>query len=399
MGMFKIRFGLILAILMVLIVLSSACGPGAAPSPTPSPPPTPTPTPAPTPPKPSGNRAPEISSLAAEQTKVCPLSITEIRCVASDPDDDVISYEWSSTGGSFSGTGPTVPWIAPRVHGTYDITVTAKDDKGGITQATITMRVVRNQDPVIFSLVANPVTVLPQSKAAITCVARDPDGDVLNYNWKPSDGSITGVGDKITWIAPSEEGTYTITVTVNDGKGGQNVDKVLVTVASAQETITFNPVPSETGTVSRSGDKDTPRTKAGDSNENESYRAFWSFDTYSLRSTDIKEAMLTFTTRGDVVGEPFDKVTGPGGLHLWRVCYEKGQLPNFNIEHPYAELTTVMWEPPIVIDVTKVVRNIAQGTSDRLQVEASFRDITNANRVADYIEWSSVTLTVTYAKR
>jgi len=393
MGMFKIRFGVILAILTMVIVLGSACGPGAAPSPSPSPSPTPAPS------KPGGNQSPVISSLVSSQTQVYPSSIIEIRCDASDPDGDAVSYEWSAIGGSFSGTGPVVSWKAPKDYGNYDVKVTVKDGKGGITQASITLSVVRNQDPLISSLVAKPVTVLPQGKSTITCVASDPDGDVLNYNWRASAGKITGVGDKVTWIAPDEEGTYTITVTVNDGKGGQNARSVSPTVALAQQTVTFNPEASETGTVSRSGDKDTSKTMAGDSDTDESYRAFWSFDTYSLRGTDIRDAKLTFTTK-NVVGKPFLKgATGLDGLHLWRVYYGKGRLPSFNIEHSYAELTSIMWEPPTIIDVTKVVRNIAQGTSDRLQLEASFMRITNDNHVADYIEWSSVTLTVTYAKK
>ncbi len=380
--MTKIRFGAILAILATIIVLTSACGSEATPAPS----------------EPGGNQPPVISSLTPSQSQVIPSSIIEIRCEASDPDGDAISYEWSAIGGSFSGAGqPVISWAAPEDCGTYDVIVTVKDGKGGITQATVPLSVVRNQDPQISSLVADPVTISPQGQTTITCIASDPDKDTLNYNWRASGGSITGTGNKVTWIAPDEEGTYTITITVGDGKGGQNVDNVSVTVALVQQTVTFTPVANETGTVSRSGDKDTSRTRAGDSDKSESYHAFWSFDTYSLRSADIKDAKLSFTTK-KVGGVPFDRNTGLQGLHLWRVCYEKGQLPKFNIEHPYAEITAVMWEPPTVVDVTKVVRNIAQGTSDRVQVEACFLRVTNDNCTADYVEWSSVTLTVTYAK-
>ena len=292
-----------------------------------------------------------------------------------------------------------VSWVAPEHYGTYKVTITVEDGSGGMAQAAITLDVVRNRNPVISSLVANPVTVPPQGKSTITCIASDPDDDVLSYSWKASDGSITGVGDTVTWVAPDREGTSTITVTVNDSEGGQNVDGVSVTVASTQKTVTLDPVAEETGTVSRSGDKDTSRTKAGDSDTNEGYYSFWSFNLYRLRGTDVKDAKLSFTTK-KVGGEPFAKITGLGGLHLYRVSYEPGQLPNFDIPKThYKELTSVMWELPGDIDVTRVVSNITKGTSDRLQVAAGFRDITNGNNIADYIEWRSVILTVTYGEK
>ena len=390
MSMFKAKFWLILALLAMLIMLSSACGPGAAPFPS---------QPGPGPSGPGGNQPPVISSLTSAQTNVLPLGIVEIQCVASDADGDTITYKWSTTGGSFTGTGPTVSWVAPQYYGDYDVTVTVEDGKGNVTQATITLSVVSNRDPEILSLVANPVTVLPQGRLMITCTASDPDGDVLSYSWKVSDGSITGVGNTVTWVAPDREGTFTITVTVDDGEGGKDVRDVSVTVLLAQKTAMFTPVPDETGTVSSTGDKDTSRTIAGDSKTNVGYRAFWSFDLYGLRGTDVKDAKLTFTTE-HVVGEPFSKTTGLGGLHILTVRYQQGQLPNFNPD-VYSELASVMWEPPAQdIDVTKLVREIGQGisASDRLQVEASFIHQTNGNYIDEYVKWLKVELTVTYAE-
>jgi hypothetical protein len=94
--------------------------------------------------------------------------------------------------------------------------VTVKDGKGGTTQASVTLGVVKNQDPAISSLTANPITVLPQSRSTVTCTASDPDGDALTYSWEASEGEITGVGKTVTWIAPDREGWFTITVTVDD---------------------------------------------------------------------------------------------------------------------------------------------------------------------------------------
>jgi len=389
MNINKAKLGAITATLALIIALSSACGPGPEPTPTP----TPTPTP-------GGNQPPIISSLTPAQTQVLPSDIIEIRCDASDPDGDTISYEWATTGGRFTENGrPVISWIAPKDYGTYDITVTVKDNKGGVTRETLQLGVVQNRNPVISSLIAKPTTVLPQGQSTISCIASDPDGDTVNYGWTASDGRVTGVGDRVTWTAPDREGTFAITVTVDDGKGGQNVAKVNVVVSSAstQETKTFNPVPKETGTVSSTGDKDTARTRAGDDEKNVGYRAFWSFDLYSLRGTDVKEATLTFTKK-KIVNYPFaDTINGLHGFSLVVVRTDPGHLPNFDVPK-YKDATSTMWQPPITIDVTNFVRNIGQGisTTDRLQFEAKFFDETNGNHNDEYIEWEKVILTVTY---
>jgi hypothetical protein len=55
-----------------------------------------------------GNEQPRIISLGARPEKVLPLESCEITCHAIDPDEDELSYSWSASGGSISGTGMTV---------------------------------------------------------------------------------------------------------------------------------------------------------------------------------------------------------------------------------------------------------------------------------------------------
>ncbi len=55
----------------------------------------------------------------------------------------------------------------------------------------------------------------------------DPDGDALTYTWSGSFGSATGE----TAAVALPLGTYTITLTVDDGNGGIATDDVVVTVA------------------------------------------------------------------------------------------------------------------------------------------------------------------------
>jgi hypothetical protein len=399
----KLSLGLILILLSILIIslgCSSEAEPASAPTGAPPPAPVPTGT------TPGDNRAPVIS-LAAAQTQIQPSTIVELIFTSTDPDGDTVSYEWSTTGGEFSGAVPTQSWIAPEQYGDYLITVTAKDGKGGITQTSITLSVVENTGPAITSLTADTATVLPGDRTLITCVATDPDGDILNYKWEIEAGEITGVGDKVTWIAPDIEGDYIITVLIDDGKGGGDMKSISVSVTKTEMTKTFTPIAKETGTVSSEGDKNNSRTWAGDDEDNIGYRAFWSFDLYEVRGTEVKEAKLVFTTKF-MERDPFMIKQGEGlkGLKLWQIEDDSGKLPDYYIDYikKLKELgDDEIWNsPPESVDITEIVKRIGTGLSprDKFQLMARFVvDTSNGTSFAEWLEWEKVVLVVSYANK
>jgi hypothetical protein len=94
---------------------------------------------------------------------------------------------------------------------------------------TIPPPAAENQKPVINYITAQQ-QVSPSSSSRLTCVASDADSDLLIYAWSANSGKIAGEGDTVTWIAPDAAGTYTIGVTVTDGKGGQARDSVNIVV-------------------------------------------------------------------------------------------------------------------------------------------------------------------------
>ena len=383
---FNRNLGVVLAMLAIVAMLGSACGPSKSP-PAAAPPPTP-----------GGNQPPVISSLTAAQMQTHPSGAIEIQCVASDPDGDKISFKWAATGGDFTNASPTIiTWKAPKSYGDYDITVTVEDGKGGTAQETLTLSVMANQPPQI-SLDADPKTVLPKGSSTITCIATDPDGDAVRYSWSASDGSISGVGDKVTWSAPNKDGNFDITVLVSDGKGNETTGNIMITVSSAIKTVTISPIAQETGTVSSDGDKDTSRTMAGDDENNTGYRAFWSFNIYSLVGAKVKEAKIIFTTKNQA-NDPFSKTTGLGGLLLWQVNYGEEGLPNFDITGgKLGNATAVLTKPPTVVDVTSDIQLLIDATSTRFQIEAQFVKPFNGNGVAEWMDWSEVVLEVTFAE-
>jgi hypothetical protein len=384
MNISKSGFGIVLVMLAVVAMLGGACGPREAPPP-------------PLPPTPSGNQPPVISSMVAEKMQLYPSGNTEIQCIAQDADGDQLDFTWACTGGGFSGAGPIVIWKAPPNYGTYTITATVEDRKGGSAQASLTITVGANQSPQISSLVASQSGILYGGSTTLTCIATDPDGDVVRYSWSASEGSITGVGNKVTWTAPNKGGNYNITVILSDGKGGETKGNVMVTVSAAVRTVTITVVAQETGTVSSEGDRDNSRTLAGDDDKDIGYCAFWSYDVWSLAGKNIQSASLKFTTRA-IAGNPFPSTTGLGGLRMWKVTYGD-KLPKFAYTGSNLINVPLQTSQPIVLDVTQEIANVAAAAVTRFQVEALFMKGTNGNHVAEFIEWSEVVLEVTYSER
>lgn len=108
------------------------------------------------------------------------------------------------------------------------------------TPTTIVTGVVANRNPVIYSLDPSYLRAAPGTTTMITSKiiisAGDPDGDVVNFSWEASQGTITGAGREVTWLAPAKPGYYVIKVSVSDGKGGSSVGSVVNKVESVEIT-------------------------------------------------------------------------------------------------------------------------------------------------------------------
>ena len=176
------------------------------------------------------NNLPVISKVQPEKDWVTPSDKNIIVCVASDADGDSLTFAWSATGGTFSGAGSVVTWVAPDIPGAYTITVKVTDNRGGEVSKQLTMDVLVNHAPVIKSLTAEPPVVKQGGRATLKCVASDPDGDTLSYQWVAARGNTSGQGSVVTWTAPNTCGEYVIKATVADSRGSEASKELKITV-------------------------------------------------------------------------------------------------------------------------------------------------------------------------
>jgi len=164
------------------------------------------------------NHQPAITSLEAPE-KVTPSGSCQIVCTASDRDGDELSYNWSAGRGEINGEGATVTWTAPDSEGSYNVTVTVSDGRGGEDMDYVIITVRTNKPPTITNLVANADWTTPSGSIQVTCTASDRDGDELHYEWSTTGGDISGTGAVVNWTAPGEVGIYYVTVVVTDAHG------------------------------------------------------------------------------------------------------------------------------------------------------------------------------------
>jgi L-ascorbate metabolism protein UlaG (beta-lactamase superfamily) len=90
------------------------------------------------------NTAPVISSFQADPANVDPNGQAALVVSATDAEDDTLTYTYQPTGGTITGTGNAVTWVAPETAGSYTINVDVSDGKFN-TQSSVEITVAAAQ--------------------------------------------------------------------------------------------------------------------------------------------------------------------------------------------------------------------------------------------------------------
>lgn len=136
--------------------------------------------------------------------------IASVAVVASDPDNDPLTYSYTVTGGAITGSGAAVSWTAPSAPGAHSVTVTVSDGKGG-------------------SATGNGALTVLEAVTQVTGTARFPagtSGDLSNakvslytsydnwvYNQPIKFGAVSGAGASVSFsITGVNPGNYYLDV-------------------------------------------------------------------------------------------------------------------------------------------------------------------------------------------
>jgi len=181
------------------------------------------------------NRFP-VASFTESAESVLTGQIIYFNASASyDPDGTIVSYFWDFGDGT-NATGVAVEHAYAH-NGTYTVTLTVTDDDGAIS-STSAVKSVGNSPPVA-SFTESAETVYTGITITFDASASyDPDGSIVSYYWDFGDGTnATGVS---VGHAYSDNGTYTVTLTVTDDDGATD------TAASTKTILNRSPVASFT---------------------------------------------------------------------------------------------------------------------------------------------------------
>jgi hypothetical protein len=100
------------------------------------------------------NYPPSIQKFNAVPRKLNLGENSTIMCIASDPNGDSLTFSWSATSGTLSGSGPSVSWTAPSVAGNYYIRCFVDDGYGASVLDSIGLEIRDLSVPQTGALVA-----------------------------------------------------------------------------------------------------------------------------------------------------------------------------------------------------------------------------------------------------
>lgn len=206
------------------------------------------------PPPPYGNEAPVIDSVVTSLTSVPTGGSLSLTATAHDPNaGDILTHAWTATGGTFSApTAATTSWTAPAFTGIQTLTLTVTDSQGaavsislsvhvysGISTGDAALNISFNLWPVVSKVSASLNRLDAGQSTAVSSNASDADGDALTYQWAATcPGAWTNATSSAASFVPSSVpasacNNCRLTVTVQDGRGGQTTGSLHLCIATA----------------------------------------------------------------------------------------------------------------------------------------------------------------------
>ena len=174
------------------------------------------------------NQAPELADVGNQNADVDKVLTIILEGTDVDGDDLTYSVEGEPIGASLAGQ--TFSWKPSSAQvGTYQVTFTVADGRGGSDSQNVTINVEGNQIPELASI--GPHIAEEGSALTIILEGSDEDGDALTYSVEGEPTGASLLEQTFSWTPSySQSGEYEVTFTVEDGRGGIDRETIAITV-------------------------------------------------------------------------------------------------------------------------------------------------------------------------
>ncbi len=176
------------------------------------------------------NRPPALEPIGARS--VAEDAALEFTAAAADPDGDALVFAATSlpAGATFDAATRAFAWRPGFDQaGEYQVRVQVTD--GAATIEEVVPITVRDTNRAPTTTVTGPTLEKGAKDLAFLATGSDADGDDLAYAWDMGDGTTLG-GASVT-KAYATGGTFTVSVTVTDGKGGSGTATMSIVIDAA----------------------------------------------------------------------------------------------------------------------------------------------------------------------
>jgi len=169
-----------------------------------------------------------------------------VSCQVSDPDRDLLTVNWWSSGGIFITRTDSLAarWHSAGVNDNFIIGATVADEWGHRASRSDTIYVgvpTSNRAPIIQGFSVNPSQVTTEDTVLVHCQAIDVnEGDSLRYQWTTNGGILLDYTlPQVRWIAPKILSDFFLKSFVSDGLLTVS-DSVVITVHPSPLIMDFS---------------------------------------------------------------------------------------------------------------------------------------------------------------
>ena len=294
---------------------------------------------------------------------------------ATDQDGDTLTYTLSGTdAGSFSivntsGQLQTKNALDHETDDAYSVTVSVSDSKGGTDSINVTINVTNVNEAPTFTDGSSTTRAIAENTDSGTNIgtpvaATDQDNDTLTYTLGGTDAasfSIANTSGQLQTSAALDHETkasYSVTVSVSDGKGGTDSINVTINVTNVNEAPTFTDGSSTTRAIAENTDSGTNIGNAVSATDMDGDTL-----TYTLGGTDAAAFGIINTSGQLQTSAALDYETKTTYSVTVSVSDGNGGSDTIDVTINVTDVTeTPVNNDPVFTDGTSTTRSIAENT-------------------------------------